>query len=55
LFPAAVDAYIYMTLYGEDGLYLFGARDPSVIPEPATVVLALLLAGGVVAMAMRRR
>jgi hypothetical protein len=39
---AAVDGRIYMTLVGEDGLYLFGARDPSVIPEPATVVLALL-------------
>ena len=41
----AVDGRIYMTLRAEDGLYLFGARDPSVIPEPRAVMLALVAAG----------
>jgi hypothetical protein len=42
---ASVDGYLYMTLSGADGTYLFGARDPSVaVPEPAAVVLALLTA-----------
>ena len=41
----AVDGRIYMTLSGPDGLFLFGATDPSVIPEPSTLVLAGLLVG----------
>jgi hypothetical protein len=41
----AVDGHIYMTLHGEDGLYLFGARDPSVIPEPSTLVIAVFATG----------
>jgi hypothetical protein len=41
---ASVDGYLYMTLSGSDGTFLFGARDPSVIPEPATAVFALLAA-----------
>lgn len=37
---ASVDDYLYMTLSGADGTFLFGARDPSVvIPEPGTVIL----------------
>lgn len=36
---ASVDGYLYMTLSGADGTFLFGARDPSVVPEPATAVL----------------
>jgi hypothetical protein len=42
---AAVDGRVYMTLVGEDGLYLFGARDPSVIPEPSALVIAVLATG----------
>ena len=42
---ASVDGYLYMTLSGDDGTFLFGARDPSVIiPEPTSAVLALLTA-----------
>jgi hypothetical protein len=48
---ASVDGYIYMTLHGDDGLYLFGARDPSVIPEPTGVVMMMLAA----TFALRRR
>lgn len=39
---ASVDGYLYMTLSGDDGTFLFGALDPSVIPEPAGMVLMLL-------------
>lgn len=49
---AAVDGYIYMALSGSDGLYLFSARDPSVIPEPTTFALALI---GVAAAQLIRR
>ncbi len=31
-----------MALSGEDGLFLFGALDPSLIPEPTGIVLGLL-------------
>jgi hypothetical protein len=41
---ASVDGYLYMTLSGADGTYLFGERDPSVIPEPAAVVMVLCVA-----------
>lgn len=41
---ASVDGYLYMTLSGADGTFLFGARDPSVIPEPATAVMMVLVA-----------
>lgn len=41
---ASVDGYLYMTLSGADGTFLFGARDPSVIPEPATAVLMFFVA-----------
>jgi hypothetical protein len=43
----AVDGYIYMTLHGDNGLYLFGARDPSVIPEPSTLLIAALATGAI--------
>jgi hypothetical protein len=49
---ASVDGYLYMTLSGADGTFLFGARDPSVVPEPATVVFALF---GAAAWFRRRR
>lgn len=39
---SAVDGYIYMTLNGDDGRFLFGARDPSVVPEPTTRALAFI-------------
>lgn len=39
---ATPDGHIFMTLSGLDGLYLFGARDPSVIPEPTALTLAVL-------------
>ncbi len=39
---ASVDGYLYMTLRGSDGTFLFGARDPSVIPEPTTALLLLI-------------
>jgi hypothetical protein len=53
----AVDGHIFMTLSGPDGLYLFGARDPSVIPEPTTWTLLLLslLAASTLAVRGRRR
>lgn len=38
----SVNGYIYMTVSGDDGLMLFGARDPSVIPEPMSLTLALV-------------
>ena len=50
---ASVDGYIYMTINGSDGLYLFGARDPSVIPEPTPLALAFLCLFAV--LATRRR
>lgn len=51
---ASVDGYLYMTLSGSDGTFLFGARDPSVIvPEPATAVLMLL--GGIACASRGRR
>jgi hypothetical protein len=37
-----IDGYLYMALESDGQLYLFGARDPSVIPEPAGMVLMLL-------------
>jgi hypothetical protein len=41
----AINGYLYMAIESDGQLYLFGARDPSVIvPEPATAVLALLAA-----------
>ena len=49
---ASKDGYLYMTLSGSDGLYLFGARDPSVIPEPSTFALAFL---GIFAVLATRR
>lgn len=39
---ASVNGHLYMTLSGSDGLYLFGARDPSVVPEPTALLLATL-------------
>ncbi len=39
---ASVSGYLYMTLSGSDGTFLFGARDPSVVPEPATAAMMLL-------------
>ncbi len=36
------DNRVYMTVYGDDGLFLFGAPDPSVVPEPTTLVLLLV-------------
>jgi hypothetical protein len=51
---ATPDGHIFMTLTGDDGLYLFGARDPSVIPEPQALALAILtLAFAVVLMHAR--
>jgi hypothetical protein len=51
---ASVDGYLYMTLSGSDGTFLFGARDPSVmIPEPATALLMFL--GASVTLRRRRR
>lgn len=38
---ASVDGYLYLTIRGSNGLYLFGARDPSV-PEPTTALLLLI-------------
>ncbi|MEX2170372.1 MAG: PEP-CTERM sorting domain-containing protein [Pirellulales bacterium] len=38
----AVERYLYMVLEAEGQLYLFGARDPSQIPEPASLTLTLL-------------
>lgn len=49
---ASVNGYLYMTISGEDGLFLFGARDPSVIPEPATFALAFV--GAVATLFIRR-
>jgi len=53
----AADDHIFITLSSEDGLYLFAARDPSVIPEPGTWGLAVLLAalGGVLGVWRRQR
>jgi hypothetical protein len=51
---ATPDGHIFMTLSGPDGLYLFGARDPSLIPEPQALALAVLtLAFAVVLMHAR--
>jgi hypothetical protein len=42
---ASVDGYLYMTLSGADGTFLFGARDPSaVVPEPTAILLASIAA-----------
>ncbi len=49
----AVNNRIYMVLHGNDGLYLFCARDPSVVPEPATA--AMMLLGTIVALPRRSR
>ena len=38
----AIDRYLYMVLEAEGQLYLYGARDPSQIPEPASLTLTLL-------------
>ncbi len=40
--PYAVDGHVYMVLSGDDGSFLFGAPDPSLIPEPTGIVLGLL-------------
>lgn len=41
---ASVDGYLYLTINSSDGLYLFGAPDPSLVPEPTAFVLLLALA-----------
>jgi hypothetical protein len=45
----SVEDHIFMTLSGDDGLYLFGAPAPVSIPEPQALALAILtLAFGIV-------
>jgi hypothetical protein len=41
---ASVDGNFYMAISGSDGLYLFGAPDPSFVPEPMTLALMMALA-----------
>jgi hypothetical protein len=41
---ASVDGYLYLAINGSDGLYLFGAPDPSLVPEPAALMLVMMLA-----------
>jgi hypothetical protein len=48
---ASVDGNFYMAITGSDGLYLFGAVDPSLVPEPATFALMMAL---VMPLALRR-
>jgi hypothetical protein len=43
-----------MALESDGQLYLFGARDPSVIPEPASAVLVFLAFVGISCGRMRR-
>jgi hypothetical protein len=50
----AIDGYLYMALESDGQLYLFGARDPSVISEPATAVLVFLAFVGISARRTRR-
>ncbi len=48
------EGQIHMLLSGDDGLWLFAARDPSVVPEPSTVCLGALLMVGFAALRLRR-
>ncbi len=51
--PYAIDGHVFMVLSGNDGLVLFGAADPSLVPEPATAALALF--GSVLLFISRRQ
>ncbi len=41
--PYAIDGRVYMAFSSDAGLTLFGALDPSLIPEPSTATLAFTL------------
>ncbi len=48
------EGQIHLLLSGDDGLWLFAARDPSVVPEPSTVCIGAVLLIGFAALRKRR-
>ncbi len=48
------EGQIHLLLSGDDGLWLFAARDPSVVPEPSTVCIGAMLVIGFAALRKRR-
>jgi hypothetical protein len=46
---ASIDGRVYMTVRGSDGTFLFGAPDPSVVPEPSSLFFITAMLAGVLA------